>query len=194
MSITSTRMAESSNQDNPTKMIAISGKFASGKSTLMKNIKQTFEEQNMSVETMSIAGYLKQLCIEGFGMLPGEENKDRPLLIKVGSALRSVNKNVFLNILLHKVKESKANVIIIDDLRFLNEAEMLASTWVQIRVEAPEDVRIERVKNKYPDTFQQHLSQMNSESETQLDSYKFDHIINTNWTQEEFENLIKKIT
>lgn len=173
-------------------MIAISGKFASGKSTLMANLVQRFKQDKRSVETMSIAGFLKQLCVSGYGMSEEEEKKDRSLLIKVGQALRDINKDVLLNILLHKVKTSKADVVIIDDLRFKNEADGLHN-WVQIRINAPEEIRIERVKNKYPNTFEKHLEHLNSESETQLDSYNFDNVIQTNWTVDEFENIYNKI-
>lgn len=185
-------MDEYGNKGKPTTLIAISGKFASGKTTLMKELSKRFENLSLVVEHLSIAGFLKYLCIAGYGMLEGEENKDRTLLIKVGEALRQINEDVFINIVNNKVKKTNADVIIIDDLRFINEAETL-DHWFQIRIDAPEELRIKRIKEKYPDTFQKHLEHINNKTETQLDSHKFDTHIQTNWSSDDIDELIRMI-
>lgn len=154
--------------------IGIAGKMASGKTTFKRQIQRLFEELSMTVQTIAFADYIKEIAHEAYNMPKDEEHKDRPLLIKIGTAMREINKDVFVNVVRNRVKQSNADVIIIDDCRFKNEYDMLKQNkWILIRINTPEKKRVERIKMKYPKIFQRHIDKINDQSETQIDHEQF---------------------
>ena len=63
-----------------------------------------------------------------------------------------------------KQTESK-QYCIIDDLRFQNELNYL-NDWKIIALTTPKEVRIDRIKQLYPNDYQDHIKNMNHLSET----------------------------
>lgn len=68
--------------------------------------------------------------------------------------------------------------IVIDDLRFPNELEKLKSEgFYIIRLNISPQIQLERLKNKYPDNYQNHLKGLNHNSEIHIDKLDVDYTI-----------------
>jgi len=104
-------------------LVAFTGKMGSGKSTAAK----TLEE--FGFERFSFATKLKELAEDLFEM----KEKDRKLLQDFGSALREIDQDVWVKYLMRKIglcvfrciEDKQPARIVIDDLRYLNEAHIL---------------------------------------------------------------------
>lgn len=141
--------------------IAISGKICSGKSTLAKKY------QNMGYTLISFSDPMKML----FGKVKNREN-----MINFAKYVKSNNYYAFVeNIekrIQYLIEDNKK--IVIDDLRFLNELNMLKKyNFYCIRLEVPENIRVERFLKLYDKKDIKHLD---DESECSLDFHleKFD--------------------
>lgn len=137
--------------------IAIHGPMCSGKTTISDIIIQ----HDSSYKTYSFGGKVKDVARDLFNM----EGKDRSLLISVASKMREIDPDVWAKYVLKKIQEDKNENCIIDDLRFQNEANFL-SDWIFISLTTPESVRKERIRNIYPDNYEDHIKNMNHISET----------------------------
>jgi cytidylate kinase len=135
--------------------IAIYGPMCSGKSTIASIIK----ENNSDYEIFSFGQKIKDLAKELFNM----KHKDRSLLITIADKMRDIDPDVWANFII-KQTESK-QYCIIDDLRFQNELNYL-NDWKIIALTTPKEVRIERIKQLYPNDYQDHIKNMNHLSET----------------------------
>tara|TARA_B100000700_G_scaffold283741_1_gene336416 strand:+ start:259 stop:759 length:501 start_codon:yes stop_codon:yes gene_type:complete len=135
--------------------IAIYGPMCSGKSTIASIIK----ENNSDYEIFSFGQKIKDLAKELFNM----EGKDRTLLITIADKMREIDIDVWAKYIIKQTK-SKENCII-DDLRFQNELNYLHD-WMIIALTTPKNIRIERIKNIYPDNYDDHIKNMKHLSET----------------------------
>ena len=135
--------------------IAIYGPMCSGKSTIASIIK----ENNSDYEIFSFGQKIKDLAKELFNM----KHKDRSLLINIADKMRDIDPDVWAKFII-KQTESK-QYCIIDDLRFQNELNYL-NDWKIIALTTPKEVRIERIKQLYPNDYQDHIKNMNHLSET----------------------------
>lgn len=153
--------------------IGISGKMGSGKSTLTKNIIEALSQ--ISFETVSLATPIKNIQYSIYSQLgltmKGE--KDRELLIALGLWGRGKNANLWLNQAVLNFKKSDAEIVICDDVRFKNEADWFNKNGLLIRLEGEQ-----RGDNVDP-------LLISSTTETALDEYYFEHIIDNNNTEEE---------
>ena len=99
--------------------IGIIGRAGAGKTTLAHALLDRIKEINgEDTQIVAFADKLKDICRDVFGMV----DKDRALLQKVGDALRSVKKSVFIDYLMRTVDSNPDKHIIIHDIRFPNEA------------------------------------------------------------------------
>lgn len=135
--------------------IAIYGPMCSGKTTLSNIIKDIDSEY----KTFSFGQKIKDLAVELFSM----EGKDRSLLIGIASKLREIDEDVWVKYVINQVKD--LNKCIIDDLRFQNELNSL-NDWTIICLNTPKDIRINRIKELYPNNWEDHIKNMNHISET----------------------------
>ena len=135
--------------------IAIYGPMCSGKSTIASIIK----ENNSDYEIFSFGQKIKDIAKELFNM----KHKDRSLLITIADKMRDIDPDVWVKFII-KQTESK-QYCIIDDLRFQNELNYL-NDWKIIALTTPKEVRIERIKQLYPNDYQDHIKNMNHLSET----------------------------
>ena len=135
--------------------IAIYGPMCSGKSTIASIIK----ENNSDYEIFSFGQKIKDLAKELFNM----KHKDRSLLITIADKMRDIDPDVWAKFII-KQTESK-QYCIIDDLRFQNELNYL-NDWKIIALTTPKEVRIDRIKQLYPNDYQDHIKNMNHLSET----------------------------
>ena len=160
--------------------IAISGPMCSGKSTIAKYIC----EVNPDYKIYSFGQKIKDLAKELFDM---KEIKNRSLLIQIANSLKSIDENVWINYILKKCK-NKENCII-DDLRFENElTELINDSWYFIVLQVPKEERINRIKNLYPENYQDHIKNMNDISEKGLTNFPPEKTLYINWNKDK-ENM-----
>lgn len=129
--------------------IAFSGPMGSGKTYLKDFLKNEFPQK---FYTLSFSEYIYKIAIDLFQM----QEKDRGLLIKIGKALTNIDKDVFINYTMNQVKEHEH--IIIDDARLPNEFIALKENgFLIIQLNISETLQIQRLRQKYGETYQKHL-------------------------------------
>jgi len=156
-------------------LIGLSGKMGTGKSTLANYL-----QSKRPCHIVKIAGLLYELqdmIYEKLDMkVQGE--KDRPLLIALGMWGRDKDENFWTAKALEKAMKLTGTVII-DDIRFPNEADAIVNAGgILIRIEGEQ-----RGDNLNPEL-------MNNKTETALDNYKFKNVIdNTSSIEESLRQL-----
>lgn len=146
-------------------IIGLSGKMGTGKSTITHMMQVAFEASGLKVEKVSNASAIykgQDLLYDLYGLtLEGE--KDRALLIEIGKWGRDKDPNFWLNQTAKSIMESEADVIICDDVRFPNEADMFARNGFLCRIEGEQ-------RGQNVDT-----SKSQDITECALDDYDFEH-------------------
>jgi dephospho-CoA kinase len=164
--------------------VAICGKMASGKTTIA-DLLSTQTEFNK----YSLGGKVKEVAYDVFGMDP--EFKDRHLLQQIGMQMRDIDADVWITAVMLQVARDEAPNAVVDDVRFVNEAEKFKKNgWILIKLDIPDDLQIERLKKTYPDNWSDHVLNRHDPSEAEVDQIPeewFDFIVNVedgidNWT------------
>lgn len=140
--------------------IALCGKMCSGKSTLAKDY---IEVSGGTIFSFSEPVY--EIAQNLFGMV----EKDRELLQKIGTKMREIDPDVWVNRLLKSVDECDENSgpVIVDDVRFVNEYEALRENgFKMVKCLVDEDLRMRNIDNLYR---VEHAKYMSHVSETSLD-------------------------
>ena len=168
--------------------IGICGKIASGKTTLANILIEKHGFQKFSFAT-AVKEFATDIC----GMDPNK--KDRELLQKIGhEGRRILFEDVWVETVIRKSNNTK--LAIVDDVRYLNEFDALyKQDWILVKLDISKKLQEERIKNTYPDNYQQHLRNRNHPSETEMDLIdrsKFDFIINVD-SQASIKNFINHI-
>lgn len=136
--------------------IAITGKMCSGKSTLAQIIKET----NSNYVIYSFGQKVKDVAKDLFNM----KEKDRSLLTSIGSKMRDIDPEVWINYVINQSKDKSH--CIVDDLRYQNEYEALHRNGYKIiQLVVDPKVQEKRIKEVYPDNYQDHLDNRNHISE-----------------------------
>jgi len=143
--------------------IALTGKMGSGKSTASHFL------EDYGFKCFSFASKLKELATDLFKM----EGKDRELLQRFGSAMREIDRDVWARYLVENIEANcpiETCRAVVDDLRYLNEAELLKKHgFVLVRLICLDDEnRIRWLKDKGT------LVGENHPSETEQDSIEVD--------------------
>ena len=158
--------------------IAISGKMCSGKSFITNLLIKHFEKENKHFKKLSFADDVYKIARELFNM----KTKNRELLQSIGTKMREIDPDIWAKSTTQRSQNHK--FVIIDDLRFPNELHYLKlNNFTIIRLNISKKEQIKRLKKTYPDTFHQHIKNLNHQSETSLDTVsnsKFDIIFNIN--------------
>ena len=149
------------------RLIGISGKMGTGKSTLTRMMSKHIE--NMHIMKFATPLYDIQDSIYSKLNLELQGEKDRELLVAIGNWARSKDSDIFAKTALASAEDilkfSKATVVF-DDVRFENEADMIvAMGGLLIRIEG--DQRGPNLDETL----------MKSRTETALDNYEFEHRI-----------------
>tara|TARA_B100001094_G_scaffold333460_1_gene412886 strand:- start:12011 stop:12529 length:519 start_codon:yes stop_codon:yes gene_type:complete len=138
--------------------IAICGKMCSGKTTIANLIK----EHDDRYEIFSFGKKIKILANELFEM--DLDNKNRTLMIQIGSKMREIDENVWVNYIINETKDKE--FCIIDDLRFQNELNLLEeNNWNIIQLDINEDLQLTRLKKLYKENYIDHIKNKNHLSE-----------------------------
>ena len=143
--------------------IAIIGKMCSGKST----IAQIIMDYDSSYKTFSFGGAVKKYAKEIFNM----QGKDRSLLINFANKMRDIDENVWVRPV---IEESRLfENCIVDDVRYQNELDALVNdNWIVIKLNISEELQKERIRETYPENYEDHLKNINHLSEKNEFNFK----------------------
>jgi adenylate kinase family enzyme len=140
--------------------VAIAGQMASGKTTLAKALAEALDGT-----IMSLGGKVKDVGRDLFGM----QVKDRPLLQQIGMKMREIRSDVWIEYLDRAAESSETQVVLVDDCRFINEAEWFKRHgWILIRLNIDPELQKSRLKETYPDDWQIHWNNRGDSSETEV--------------------------
>jgi hypothetical protein len=169
------------------KIILISGKANAGKDLTGLIMKDYLVGQNYKVLIIHYADLVKYICKQFFNWDGIKDEKGRGLLQYVGTEkVRSKYPDFWVDFVMNMLILFKGewDYVIIPDARFPNEIDKLRNMGWDCTV-----LRVERnnFKSKLTEEQLQHPS------ETALDNYKFDYIIDNNGTIEELKTEIAKV-
>ena len=150
--------------------IAVFGKMASGKTYISKSLALHY-----NLEIYSFGKKVKELANDLFMM----DGKDRRLLQMITDKMKEMNPDVWLNYVIKQIKD-KDNIII-DDLRFPNEAIKLKKMgFTIIGLNIDPEIQLKRLKEKYPQNYKCHLQNLHHNSEIQFKNIDADFRIYSN--------------
>lgn len=161
--------------------IALLGKMGSGKTTAAKYLAENYPHYR----TMHFAAALKATARMIWG---GAVDNNRDLMQKFGVMVREIDEDAWVNVVRRDIENLSDLTIpdinkgewraIVDDCRFPNEYDMLASYKATfIRITAAEDIRFGRLQRIHKID---NREQMNHISETALDDDEADYTIINN--------------
>ena len=140
--------------------IAIIGKMCSGKTTSANLIKQ----MDNRYEIFSFGKKVKEVAVDLFQM----QGKDRTLLTSIGTKMREIDPDIWVNYVLNQAKYKK--FCIIDDLRYQNEYDAcLKHDFIFIKLNINPTIQKERIIKLYPNNYQDHLNNLDHISEKSED-------------------------
>ncbi|MFT8313280.1 MAG: hypothetical protein ABF633_03380 [Clostridium sp.] len=167
--------------------IAIVGKMRSGKDTVGSMIENYGDFHKMALAD-GITGIIKDYFPEAL-----LEGKPRKHYQQIGSAMRELDKDVWVNYLDRRIKDIEALYryeadFLVTDCRFVNEADYLRKNgFLIIKVVATDEIRVQRLMQSAETTT---LEQMNHKTEAQIDLITPDYYIYNNGTLEELEKKV----
>ena len=167
--------------------IAITGKMCSGKTTLSNYLCQI----EPRFQVFSFGKKVKQVASDLFDMNP--KVKDRSLLTSIGQKMREINPDVWGN---YVIKQTEGiNYCLVDDLRYQNEYLALAKNdWRIIQLTISDDLQEKRIREIYPDNYEDHLKNRTHLSERNVFEWLNDGpdlIIDSSMNQEEIKIIVR---
>jgi dephospho-CoA kinase len=138
------------------KNIAISGKFAVGKTSAAEIL-----VNNAGYKRLSMAQPIKDFVLQAYGTIdkgatlttyPDGSKSVRQVMQEVGQRMKEVDRNIWLKMLKSQIDECfyVGTPVVIDDMRFPFEAEFLrANGFIIARLTAPDSVRFARYSAIY---------------------------------------------
>ena len=131
--------------------------------------------------------------IEKINEIPKETPKPRKRLQWFGTegGRNTIDKDIWIDILLEKVRQNPKQKIVIDDVRFVNEAKKLRKAgFFIIKLQISESEQMRRLFKLYQNFDPKVLKH---DSEVEIDLLENDIIIDACKTKEEVFNIIRKI-
>jgi len=130
--------------------LAVTGKMCSGKTTLCNYICSV----EPRFQIFSFGKKVKEVATDLFGMDP--LIKDRSLLTSLGQKMREIDSEVWINYIMKQTKDKE--FCLVDDLRYQNEYEALVRNGFRIiQLKLSDELQEERIREIYPDNFEDHL-------------------------------------
>ncbi len=127
--------------------IGVIGRYCSGKDTIAEYLVRKY-----NYKRIALADPIRQIMKDFFGIENKSDPRNRKYAQIIGTNFRSLDKEVWINYLLKKVKQVDKPVVV-SDVRFVNEAEKFLecndlgeTKWELIYLNCPDEVRIERAK------------------------------------------------
>lgn len=127
------------------------------------------------------------------------QRKPRRLLQDFGQAMRKLDENIWINHVEERIKDIEREAflldrparIVIDDLRQPDEFEWAkANGFVIVRINAPDELRIDRAKAAGDDFSEEDLTH---ETEQYIDGFAVDFEIDNNGSEAELERAVDEI-
>lgn len=164
--------------------IAIYGKLRAGKSAVCDYISSKYE-----CEILEFSTPLQEVIDIIYPNQKGVKNRE--LLVSVGQHMRELDKDVWVNVIKHKIKNSKSPNILVAGVRQQNEFDMLKEQgFIFIQVEAAENTRVKRCLEA-GDKFNK--SSLNNPTEKIMDQWNPDYLILNNYGFKELEISIVNV-
>ena len=147
--------------------VIICGKMASGKTYLKDLIMEIFPEY----EHRAFGNKVKEIACDLFNM--DMENKNRDLLVAIGSKMREIDPDVWAKYVFNQTLEDGKRIII-DDLRYDNELKTLleddidaddVNNWFIIKIDISPELQMKRLQETYPNSWETHYKYTNHHSE-----------------------------
>jgi len=156
--------------------ILICGKMGSGK-TSIKDLIMNSVYPNV-YRHIAFGDKVKDIARNLFNMV----DKDRDLLVSIGTKMREIDSNVWVNYVKKTMIDNPQQLYIIDDLRYINEYKELMNTnrrWFVINIKISAHLQLERLQKTYPMNWKIHHNNIEHTSENiDLKDLKIDHTIN----------------
>lgn len=165
--------------------IAITGKMCSGKSSLANILL----ESDSHFKIYSFGQKVKDVAKDLFDM----QEKDRTLLTSIGTKMREINQNVWIDYVLKQCKDQTH--CIVDDLRYQNEYEALVKSGFKIiQLKVDPIIQGERIKIVYPNNYEDHFKNRNHISEkNEFQWLENDNPLIVDTGKESIEDILKKV-
>ena len=168
------------------KILAISGHAQNGKDTVANLLRDNLKSDGNRVLVTHYADLLKYMCRTFFDWDGKKDDPGRSLLQQVGTNIVGAKQPDFwvdFIISVLNLFEGSWDIVIIPDCRFVNEVEKMKNHFdtTLIRVVRPD------FDNGLSDEQKQHPS------ETALDNYAFDYIVQNTGTLEELKTALSRI-
>lgn len=156
---------------------AVVGKAGAGKDTIAELLQWRFTCGYLRI---ALADPLKGIAAQLWG---NDARKDRAKLQALGLKVRDIHEDTWVDVLLRRMAQQEATLVwpdhvrwVVTDVRFPNELTALVSRGFKVlRVVAPRHVRIDRLRQNGK---LQDESELDHVSETALDNYEEDFLIN----------------
>jgi len=167
------------------KIILISAKAQNGKSETAKILKNKLESKNNKVLITAYGNLVKFICEKFFDSNGQKNEHNRSLWQYVGTdVIRKQKPNYWVDFIIDIISmfPNEWDYVIIDDCRFINEIHRWNEEWDTTTV------RVNRLN------FESSLTteQKNHPSETELDNYNFDYVINAESGLDKLEKEVDK--
>lgn len=157
----------------PNIKIALAGKMRSGKDTVAAYLVEHYD-----FVPYAFGDGIKRVCRELFPEQVANSKKPRALLQGVGQAMRAIDPDVWIKRTMREIDASHSFDVVITDLRQPNEyARLYTEGYVIIRVNASDDVRIDRMRSA-GDTFD--LADLTHDTERYVDMFAVHYELNNN--------------
>lgn len=168
-----------------TKIICISGKAQHGKDTTASILQNELEKLGNRVVIIHYADLLKFICTKYFNWDGNKDKAGRTMLQEKGKDARDQNPDYWVDFVIGLIRmySKEWDYVLIPDTRYPNEVEKITSDWqdtVHMRIVRP------NFDNGLTEQQKMHSS------ETALDDYPFDMLIE-NTTMEELKNNILEV-
>lgn len=164
--------------------IALFGKLRAGKSAVADYIADKYD-----CDIIEFSAGVQDVIDIIYPELKGTKNRE--VLISVGQHLRKLDKDVWVNVVRHKIENSNNPNILVAGVRQQNEYDMLKELgFIFIQVDASETTRIERCKANN-DSFK--VETLRSHTEMVMDGFKSDYLILNEYGFKELEISIRNV-
>ena len=150
--------------------IAICGPICSGKTYLSNYLSTQY-----NLEKYSFGDKVKDIATDLCNM----DYKDRPLLQTISDKMKEIDPDIWAKYVVRKIKH--LDNIIIDDLRFVNEARYLQELgFTIIKLTIDPDTQRDRIMRKYILHYQIHIDNLHHNSEQDYNNIKVDYSLVSN--------------
>lgn len=167
------------------KVLLISGKAESGKDTFAKLLENELKSLNKRVLICHYADLVKYIARTFFDWNGEKDDYGRTLLQEIGTdKVRKEFPNFWVSFIVDilQVFKDKWDYVLIPDTRFPNE--------IEVPIERSLDVSTIRIKrNNHKSNLSE--EQLNHPSETALDNWNFDYVIQNGCSMEVFKNTVE---